>query len=304
MPVEDRPWRVLLVPPTPGAQTRAFHLARWQTRLVVAVAIALTVLAGGAVAALVVALRSPDVFGSSLEAVGLRHRLTAVEDSLALARALFVELGKPKNPEPAFDPMAPIEALRGSSGRRRPLLARGTGARVSTDSALRVGGIDGLPTTGVIGSEFSSARRHPLLHIIRPHLGIDISAPRGTLISAPAAGRVTFVGRKFALGLVVEIDHSNGIITRYAHCRTTSVREGDRVTRGTPIGTVGSSGLTTGPHLHYEVWANGRPVDPLRFKVPQVGDSVSASPAIPASDVASPPARNDASPVPEAPTPR
>ena len=134
-----------------------------------------------------------------------------------------------------------------------------------------------LPVIGAIVSGFSRARTHPLLHITRPHLGVDVSAPAGTPISAPAAGRVSFVGRKFAFGLTVEIEHANGVVTRYAHLRSADVTEGEPVVRGALIGKVGSSGLTTGPHLHYETIVNGRPVDPLRFRMPQVGDSSGAA---------------------------
>jgi murein DD-endopeptidase MepM/ murein hydrolase activator NlpD len=108
-----------------------------------------------------------------------------------------------------------------------------------------------------------------LLHVIRPHLGIDVAAPRGTQITATAPGRVSFVGRKFGFGLVVEIDHGNGVLTRYAHCGSTLVTAGTHAERGMPIATVGTSGLSTGPHLHYEVLVNGKQVDPLRYKLPQ-----------------------------------
>jgi murein DD-endopeptidase MepM/ murein hydrolase activator NlpD len=152
---------------------------------------------------------------------------------------------------------------------RRPLLAR-------SDASVRPRMAEGLPVIGMIASTFSRARRHPLLHIVRPHLGVDVAAPSGTRISAPAAGRVTFVGRRFAVGLVVEIDHGKGVTTRYAHCRATLVKEGDMVTPGMAIATVGSSGLSTGPHLHYEVLVRGVPVDPLRYRMSQAGDSATA----------------------------
>jgi murein DD-endopeptidase MepM/ murein hydrolase activator NlpD len=134
---------------------------------------------------------------------------------------------------------------------------------------------------GAIASRFSRARWHPLLHVTRPHLGVDVAAQRGTNITAPAPGRVTFVGRKFGFGLVLEIQHSNGVTTRYAHCGSALVAEGAHVERGTPIATVGTSGLSTGPHLHYEVLVNGHQVDPLRFRMPQLTDSASrTAPAV------------------------
>jgi len=132
---------------------------------------------------------------------------------------------------------------------------------------------------GAIASRFSRSRRHPLLHVVRPHLGVDVAARRGTQITAPAPGRVAFVGRKFGFGLVVEIDHGNGVLTRYAHCGTALVGAGARVERGVPIATVGTSGLATGPHLHYEVLVNGRQVDPLRYKLVQPSADTATAPA-------------------------
>src|SRR5687768_9643518 len=87
VPVARRPWQLLLVPPTPGAPTRSFHVARWQARLVVASASVLLVVAGAGITALALAVRSPDLFATSAEAALLRDRLIVVEDSLALARA-------------------------------------------------------------------------------------------------------------------------------------------------------------------------------------------------------------------------
>jgi hypothetical protein len=121
------------------------------------------------------------------------------------------------------------------------------------------------PTAGFISSGFTRHRFHPVLHYSRPHEGIDIAAPRGTPILASAKGRVRFVGRRGDYGLMVEIDHGYGVVTRYAHASSTTVRTGQQVERGEKIGTVGSTGLATGPHLHYEVLQHGRPVDPRRF---------------------------------------
>jgi murein DD-endopeptidase MepM/ murein hydrolase activator NlpD len=87
------------------------------------------------------------------------------------------------------------------------------------------------------------------------------------------------VGWRLSLGLLIEIEHPNGVVTRYGHCRVALVRAGERVTRGMMIATVGSSGLTTGPHLHYEVWSRGNPVNPLNFRFPQPLDSAAVSSA-------------------------
>lgn len=122
-----------------------------------------------------------------------------------------------------------------------------------------------MPLAGRITSWYSPSRLHPILHIWRPHRGIDLAAPSGTRIVAPGDGVVASVSRKFGFGLTVEVVHSGGVITRYAHCRTAVVKPGDRIVRGQAIATVGSSGLATSPHLHFEVLFKGSAVDPVKF---------------------------------------
>ena len=122
-----------------------------------------------------------------------------------------------------------------------------------------------MPTAGWLTSQFSRARVHPLLHTTRPHEGIDVSAPMGAPIVAPASGVVTLVTRENGYGNMLEIDHGNGIVTRYAHCSRIDVRTGQRVTRGQRIAAVGSTGLATGPHLHYELHINGKVVNPMTY---------------------------------------
>lgn len=125
-----------------------------------------------------------------------------------------------------------------------------------------------MPTAGWLSSTFKRSRFHPILHISRPHEGIDVSAPMGAPIVAPAAGVVVRVGREAGYGLVLEIDHGNGIQTMYAHCSRVMVRRGQRVKRGQEVAAVGNSGLSTGPHLHYEIHINGKVVDPLTYVMP------------------------------------
>ena len=125
-----------------------------------------------------------------------------------------------------------------------------------------------MPTEGFLTSNFSQIRYHPILHINRAHEGIDITAAYGTPIVAPAGGRVVKVGWENGYGLAVEIDHGYGITTRYAHQSRTAVVVGQTLKRGDRIGYVGSTGLSTGPHLHYEVLIEGRPTDPLKFIMP------------------------------------
>ena len=125
-----------------------------------------------------------------------------------------------------------------------------------------------LPTPGWLSSHYTQSRFHPILHESRAHEGIDVSAPMGAPIVAPASGIVKSVGREAGYGNTLEIDHGNGIVTRFAHCSRIVVREGARVTRGQIVATVGNTGLSTGPHLHYEVHVNGKPVDPLKYIMP------------------------------------
>jgi murein DD-endopeptidase MepM/ murein hydrolase activator NlpD len=126
-----------------------------------------------------------------------------------------------------------------------------------------------MPTQGWLSSAFSSMRTHPILHIARPHEGIDVSAPMGSPIEAPAAGIVTDAGWETGYGNTVTINHGFGIVTKFAHASKLLVRTGQRVSRGQRIALVGNSGLATGPHLHYEVHVNGRPVDPLKYVLPE-----------------------------------
>jgi murein DD-endopeptidase MepM/ murein hydrolase activator NlpD len=124
------------------------------------------------------------------------------------------------------------------------------------------------PANGHLSSLFSGSRYHPVLRISRPHKGIDIAARTGEPILAAARGRVIFAGnRGNGYGNMVEIDHGFGYVTRYAHASRLMVRTGQEVKRGDLIAAVGATGLTSGPHLHYEVEVEGRQVDPLNFIV-------------------------------------
>jgi murein DD-endopeptidase MepM/ murein hydrolase activator NlpD len=126
-----------------------------------------------------------------------------------------------------------------------------------------------MPTQGWLSSAFSSMRSHPILHIARPHEGIDVTAPAGSPIEAPAGGVVRDAGWESGYGNTVVIDHGFGTVTKFAHASKILVRVGQRVSRGQRIALVGNTGLATAPHLHYEVHVNGRPVDPLRYVLPE-----------------------------------
>lgn len=120
------------------------------------------------------------------------------------------------------------------------------------------------PVSGVLTAGFGS-RPDPFTEQQEFHTGIDISTPTGNRIVAPANGVVVKVGWEKGFGRVVEIAHGYGLTTLYGHMEAARVIEGQRVRRGDLIGLVGSTGRSTGPHLHYEVHQAGKPVNPLDF---------------------------------------
>ena len=117
-----------------------------------------------------------------------------------------------------------------------------------------------------ISSRFSRSRWQPILHYYRPHLGTDYAAQMGTPVRAIGDGVVVFAGREGGYGNLIEVRHPNGVHTLYGHLErfAPGIRAGARVTQKQEIGFVGSTGLSTGPHLHFEVRVNGRAVNPLR----------------------------------------
>jgi len=130
--------------------------------------------------------------------------------------------------------------------------------------------LDPVPWAGPLArmqvtSGFASARFHPILHRLLPHLGVDLAAAYGTPVRAAADGSVSWAGPKGGYGNLVEVSHPNGYATRYGHLSGVApgLRLGAAVRQGDVIGYVGATGLATGPHLHYEVRRKGVPVDPL-----------------------------------------
>jgi murein DD-endopeptidase MepM/ murein hydrolase activator NlpD len=123
--------------------------------------------------------------------------------------------------------------------------------------------LDGARVTSGFGP-----REHPVLGFTRMHRGVDFAAPAGTPVFAAADGVVVSAGRAGGYGRMVRLRHANGTETRYAHLSAFArgLRAGGRVRQGEVIGRVGSSGLSTGPHLHYEVAERGRPVDPATLR--------------------------------------
>jgi murein DD-endopeptidase MepM/ murein hydrolase activator NlpD len=120
------------------------------------------------------------------------------------------------------------------------------------------------PAKGYLTSGFGY-RTNPFTGQTSMHQGIDVSNRIGTPIWAPARGRVTFAGPDGAYGISVIVDHGNDVITRYSHLQQTLVKVGQNVQRGEVIASLGNTGRSTGPHLHYEILVKGAPVNPLRY---------------------------------------
>ena len=129
-----------------------------------------------------------------------------------------------------------------------------------------------------ISSRFSNGRRHPILNKIRAHKGVDYAAPRGTPIKAAGDGRISLAGRHGGYGNAVIIQHGQRYRTLYAHMQgfAKGIRTGGNVKQGQIIGYIGTTGLSTGPHLHYEFQVNGVHVDPLSQKLP-MADPIASS---------------------------
>ncbi|GIV23560.1 MAG: M23 family metallopeptidase [Bacteroidia bacterium] len=205
----------------------------------------------------------------------LLQEITATEDSLAYfynrAEKLYRPLlGLPSLPPEIWEghmggaPITPVE---------RPLYK----ARLLTEAYQELSArlhhqVDRLltlpcivPVLGPIVSGFGY-RTDPLTGVWQMHTGLDISAPYGTPVQAAAPGKVRFAGWDGGgYGLQVEIDHGNGLVTKYAHLSRIAVQEGEMVSRRQVIGYVGSTGYSVGPHLHYEVIERGTKVDPRKY---------------------------------------
>ena len=121
-----------------------------------------------------------------------------------------------------------------------------------------------------ISSHFNPNRMHPVLHTIRAHNGVDYAAKRGSPVRSTGDGTIQFVGRKNGCGNEIVIKHSNDISTRYCHLESfaSGIKKAKKINQGETIGYVGSTGLATGPHLHYEFKIGDKNIDPIKVKLP------------------------------------
>jgi murein DD-endopeptidase MepM/ murein hydrolase activator NlpD len=124
---------------------------------------------------------------------------------------------------------------------------------------------EGRPVQDGFISSYFGRRADPFTGYLAVHKGLDFAGPAGSAVSSVAAGLVTFAGERAGFGQMVEINHGNGLATRYCHNEKLLVKQGDMVSKGQEVALMGSTGHSTGPHLHFEVLKNGTQVDPLRF---------------------------------------
>ncbi len=167
----------------------------------------------------------------------------------------------------SLDPSVRAEAGLEEAARRSVLLSSRLG-KIEDRLALEADQLALTPTlapaVGVLTAGFGP-RSDPFTGQQEYHTGLDISAPAGSRVVAPANGTVVRVGWEHGYGKFVEIAHGFGLSSLYGHLETSRVLEGQRVHRGDLVGLVGSTGRSTGPHLHYEVHVEGRPVNPLDY---------------------------------------
>lgn len=124
---------------------------------------------------------------------------------------------------------------------------------------------EGRPVQDGWISSYFGRRADPFTGYTAVHKGLDFAGPEGTKVMSVAAGLVTYAGDRSGFGQMVEINHGNGLATRYCHNEKLLVKQGDMVRKGQDLALMGSTGRSTGPHLHFEVLKNGAQVDPLRF---------------------------------------
>lgn len=141
-------------------------------------------------------------------------------------------------------------------------------AAIADHVAVRAPDVSVLTTEPVAAEHMKGAssgfgwRDDPIRHVRKFHGGDDYRGDRGVPVMAAGNGVITFCGRRGGYGNVIDVDHGNGLVTRYAHLSKIGIRKGDTVTAGQTIGKLGSTGRTTGPHLHFEVRIDNSPVDP------------------------------------------
>ena len=208
-------------------------------------------------------------FTGDFHAIGLAHNLLSamVDNHLHHGNELGLD---PKQILATAEKSArggPFEAVFGDGDEIDPRVERRglSLARMATLEETLEGVPQLRPTDTPAANSSFGYRRDPFTGRAAMHRGLDFPGPRGAPIYAAARGTVTFVGQKGGYGNAVEISHGQGLLTRYGHMSRFEAKVGDRVEAGTVIGAIGSTGRSTGPHLHFEVRVNGTAVNPRTF---------------------------------------
>jgi murein DD-endopeptidase MepM/ murein hydrolase activator NlpD len=182
-------------------------------------------------------------------------------DTLAMIYEQKYRLGKP------FSMPTLKAAMIEMRGKKHYIYLNDDGRFYNEEAKEVEGFLLGNPVRGArISSYFTKRRFHPILKKYRAHLGVDYAASRGTPIAAAGSGRILFIGETRGYGKLIKIQHEDGYMTLYAHQNSfrKEVRKGSYVKKGQIIGYVGSTGLSTGPHLHFGLYKNNQAIDPLR----------------------------------------
>lgn len=195
-------------------------------------------------------------FASLIASLGFKPERFVPNDSKRNAG-----LGGPLIPLGAFDPDTPLNPEEQQLAR---ISKSGNVATAYRAVLAKFPILSPLKTIGRVSSPFGP-RRDPFKRVKAMHTGIDVPKPLGTPVAAPGPGKVVRAGWAGAYGLLIDINHDNGLTTRYAHLSKIEVKVGQRVTAGQLIARVGSTGRSTGSHLHYETRINGKPNNPFKF---------------------------------------
>jgi len=208
--------------------------------------IAIAFIGAGVLIALMIPPRAPALSAAAhpASADDLAARVTALEAMLGIESGATL-------------------APRAAQSSYESLLARTEAmAEAGTSALARIPSISPVDNPRVT-SPYTQRRFHPVLSKVLPHYGLDLAARTGQPVRATADGTVSTVVTSPSYGKTVDIDHGNGFITRYAHASRILVQPGDLIRRGDVIALAGATGLTTGPHVHYEVFKDGWSIDPF-----------------------------------------
>ena len=291
--MSDEHYTLILIPGARSAPRKIrvpVRLARWTLGSLVAAALA----AGGLLVhyawlnwqlAEIEALRLQNA-ALSEQTRDYKRNLGRFEGRIALLQRTVTKLGVVSGVEQTLPGDDGVSAGRGGATwtettppSRDPELAARSLSRRLADLAVRSSRIESFytdqtellactpsiwPVRGYLSSGYGR-RSDPFTGQMSFHPGIDVSAPRGTEIKAPADGVVVSVGRRGAYGQAIVIDHGFDVVTRYGHLEKYNVRAGQRVRRGDVIGFVGNTGRSNAPHLHYEVWVRDKLQNPIHY---------------------------------------